>query len=150
MRQLTGVSEIEAALGEELGLGSWHDIYQSEIDAFAAVTHDHQWIHVDAARALTGPYGSTIAHGYLTLSLIPLLVSDAYVFAGFTMKVNYGLERVRFPAPVRAGSRIRARAALTSVELTPEGLRVIVRNTVEIEGSSAPGCVADTVSLLIS
>lgn len=150
MRQLTGVSEIEAALGEELGLGSWHDIHQSEIDAFAAVTRDHQWIHVDAKQAAAGPYGGTIAHGYLTLSLIPLLVSDAYVFSGFTMKVNYGLERVRFPAPVRVGSRIRARAALTSVEVTPGGLRAIVRNTVEIEGLSTPGCVADTVSLLIS
>ena len=150
MRQLTGISEIEAALGEELGLGSWHDIHQSEIDAFAAVTYDHQWIHVDTARAATGPYGSTIAHGYLTLALIPLLVRDAYVFVGFTMKVNYGLERVRFPAPVRVGSRIRARAALTSVERTPGGLRAVVRNTVEIEGTSTPGCVADTVSLLVS
>jgi acyl dehydratase len=149
MRRIEGASAVEQALGEELGLGSWHRVTQESIDAFAEVTGDHQWIHVDPERAATGPYGGTILHGYFTLALLPLLVSDAFEFAGFTMKVNYGLDRVRFPGPVRADSRIRARAVLTEVENGARGTRVVVRNTVEVDGADTPGCIADTVSLLI-
>jgi acyl dehydratase len=150
MRTLAGVIAVHAALGEELGVGSWYPVTQTAVGEFADVTGDHQWIHLDTERAATGPYGGTIAHGYFTLSLLPLLAMDAYEFAGFKMKVNYGLDRVRFPAPVLIGSRIRMRAQLTSVDPTPTGVRVVVRNTVEIEGKDAPGCVADTVSLLVT
>lgn len=149
MRSLDGVDEISAALGEELGVGSWFTLDQATITAFADATGDHQWVHVDEQRAKAGPYGATIAHGYLTLSLLPRLVEDAFEFTGFSMKVNYGLDRVRFPAPVRVDARIRARARLIEVELTDRGARVVVRNTVEVEGSDIPGCVADAVSLLV-
>lgn len=150
MRRLNGPAEVQQALGEELGVGSWYRVTQSSIDAFADVTGDHQWIHVDVSRAAEGPYGATIAHGYFTLSLLPRLVADAFELTGFAMKVNYGLDRVRFTAPVLVGSRIRARAALAGVEHTARGIRVVVRNTVEIEGADAPACVADTVALLAS
>ncbi|MFJ6078000.1 MaoC family dehydratase [Pseudarthrobacter sp. NPDC092419] len=150
MRTLNGVTGVHAALGKELGVGSWHTVTQTAVRQFADVTGDHQWIHLDTERAAKGPYGGTIAHGYFTLSLLPLLAMDAYAFAGFKMKVNYGLDRVRFPAPVLIGSRIRMRAHLTSVDTTPTGARVVVRNTIEIEGNDAPGCVADTVSLLVT
>lgn len=149
MRRLDGAAEIRRALGEELGTGSWHLVTQSAVTAFADVTGDRQWIHVDTARAAEGPYGATVAHGYFTLSLLPHLVRDAYEFTGFDMKVNYGLDRVRFPAPVRVGSRIRARAVLTEVNETARGTRTVVRNTVEIEDAATPACVADTVALLI-
>lgn len=148
-RTFDGVEAVAAAVGEELGTGSWHPVPQTSVNAFADVTGDHQWIHVDAERAAAGPYGTTIAHGYLTLSMLPLLVSDAYAFAGFDLKVNYGLDRVRFPAPVPVGSQLRARASLEQVERMPRGLRVIVRTTIEIRGTPTPACVADTVSLLI-
>ncbi|WP_232466185.1 MaoC family dehydratase [Diaminobutyricimonas sp. LJ205] len=149
MRRLNGIAELEQAMGEELGVGSWHQVTQPAITAFAEVTGDHQWIHVDTARAAEGPYGTTIAHGYFSLSLLPHLVRDAFEFTGFDMKVNYGLDRVRFPNAVRVDSRIRARAVLTHMEITSRGARVVVRNTVEIEGTDVPACVADTVSLLI-
>jgi acyl dehydratase len=147
---LNGISDVEASLGEELGVGSWYTVTQAVIEAFADASGDHQWIHVDKARAAEGPYGATVAHGYLTLSLLPLLVRDAFEFTGFSMKVNYGLDRVRFPSPVLVDSRIRARAVLAEVEVTARGARVVVRNTVEIDGTDAPGCVADTVSLLVA
>lgn len=150
MRTLNGVMGVRDALGKELGVGSWYTVTQTAVREFADVTGDHQWIHLDTERAAKGPYGGTIAHGYFTLSLLPLLAMDAYAFAGFKMKVNYGLDRVRFPAPVLIGSRIRTRAHLTSVETTRTSARVVVRNTVEIEGKDAPGCVADTVSFLVT
>jgi acyl dehydratase len=149
MRHLYGVPEVRQALGEELGAGSWYRVTQQVISDFADVTGDHQWIHVDEARSADGPYGATIAHGYLTLSLLPHLVSDAFSFDGFAVKVNYGLDRVRFPSPVRVGSRIRARASLSAIDLTDHGVRAVVRNVVEIEGSDTPACVADTVALLV-
>lgn len=150
MRTLSGAGAVHAALGEELGVGSWYTVTQAAVREFADVTGDHQWIHLDTERAAAGPYGGTVAHGYFTLSLLPLLASDAYEFAGFKMKINYGLDRVRFPAPVLTGSRIRLRAQLMSVDSTSTGPRVVVRSTVEIEGKGAPGCVADTVSLLVT
>jgi len=150
MRILEGVTEIRAAVGTDLGTGSWTTVTQPMIDDFAAVTGDRQWIHVDPDRAAAGPFGGTIAHGYLTLALLPLLLSDAFEIAGFRMKVNYGLDRVRLPAPVPVGSRLRAQATLTSVEATGRGERVVVRTTVQIDGTDAPACVADTVSLLVT
>lgn len=146
---LSGLEEVERAVGAELGVGSWRRISQATVDAFADVTGDRQWIHVDVERAAAGPYGGTIAHGYLTLSLLPALLTDAYELSGFAMKVNYGLDRVRFPAPVPVGSRVRARASLVSYEATPRGARIVIRATVEVEGREAPACVADTVTLLV-
>jgi acyl dehydratase len=149
MRTFGGIDEVQQTVGSELGTGSWYTVTQEAITAFADVTGDHQWIHVDEERATDGPYGATIAHGYFTLSLLPRLIADAFEFSGFGMKVNYGLDRVRFPAPVRVGSRIRATAQLVAAEPASRGIRVVVRNTVEIEGEAVPGCVADTVALLI-
>jgi acyl dehydratase len=149
VRKVNGAEEVEAAVGTELGVGSWHTVTQEAVNAFADVSGDHQWIHVDQNRAAKGPFGKTIAHGYFTLSLLPVLTSDAYVFSGFAMKVNYGLDRVRFPSPVPVGSRIRARSFLTGMQPAARGISVVVRTTVEIEGMDSPGCVADTVSLLV-
>lgn len=134
--------------GIELGPTSWHEITQARIDAFAAGTHDPQWIHVDPERAAAGPFGTTIAHGFLTLSLcVPMLYellppSDA-------MMINYGLNRVRFPTPVPSGSRVRGRFRVASVETTPQGERAVVEATVECEGDDKPACVAELVLLLV-
>lgn len=133
----------------ELGVSPWTVIDQALIDRFAADTRDEQWMHVDPVRAADGPYGGTIAHGYLVLSLLPWLTSTTYRVDDVSARVNYGLERVRFPAPVRAGQRIRLRARLDSVEPMSTGVRIVVRNTVEIDGSDRPACVAETVTLLL-
>jgi acyl dehydratase len=137
-------------VGCELGTGSWHTITQEAIDAFAQATDDRQWIHTDPEKAKTGPYGATIAHGYLTLSLLPALTADAYSIADVGSRVNYGLDRVRFPTPVISGSRIRNQATLLSVEVLRNGVRAVIRNRVELEGSASLACVADTVTLFVS
>lgn len=149
VRILTGVDEIVAAVGEELGVSEFVVVDQKRIDTFADATGDHQWIHVDVDRANAGPYGAPIAHGFLTLSMLPQLAETTYRFDGFAMKVNYGLDRVRFPHPVPAGSRVRLRATLSSVEQTPRGLKTVVHGVVEIENTHAAVCVADTISLLV-
>ena len=135
-------------MGQVLGTGDWLDVTQTRIDAFADATDDHQWLHSDAERAAAGPYGAPIAHGYLVLSLLPALAATAYQVEGTTARINYGLETVRFPSPVRAGSRLRVTSTLKSVAQVPAGARAVVGNTVEIEGGEKPACVADTVSLL--
>ena len=144
-----GAPAFAAAAGRDLGHGPWFTMTQQRIDDFADVTEDRQWIHVDAARAAASDLGSTLAHGYLTLSLVPRPSSDIFVFAGIGRAVNYGLERVRFPAPVRPGDRIRARAAV--VEATPSNGGVLgrVRYTIEIEGSERPACVAEALMLVL-
>lgn len=147
MKIYNGADELEASVGEELGPTEWLTIDQDRVNGFADVTEDHQWIHVDAERAAAGPFGGTIAHGFLTLSLLPHLTSALRGVAGVRMGVNYGLNKVRFPAPVRVGSRIRARAETVSAERTPDGaVQVVNRVTIEIEGGSKPACVADMVS----
>jgi acyl dehydratase len=148
-RTLTGVEAIKAAVGEQIGLSDWMLIDQQRVNTFADATGDHQWIHIDAERARSGPFGATVAHGFLTLSLLAGLSQRAYDFAGFSMKINYGLDRVRFVSPVRVGSRLRLRAVLTSAEDTPKGLRVRVHATIELEGSETVACVADSISLLV-
>ena len=145
-----GISGFAEVLGKHLGYSEWHTVTQAQIDQFADATGDHQWIHVDARRASTGPYGSTIAHGYLTLSLIPLLVKQIYAVSGLDMQVNYGLDKLRFPSAVRVDSRIRAGAELINFEVTGNRGRATVRVTVEIEGSDRPACVADTVAVMVS
>ncbi|KOX23213.1 dehydratase [Saccharothrix sp. NRRL B-16348] len=149
MRVFADLEELAAAKGEHLGHGEWHEITQAEINLFADATGDHQWIHVDLEKAAAGPFGAPVAHGYLTLSLIPLLVRDIYTVQGLAMGVNYGLNKVRFPSPVTVGSRVRAGAELAEITDVAQGKQAVVKVTVEIEGNPKPGCVAETVVLLV-
>jgi acyl dehydratase len=149
MRTFATLDEFVAAKGEELGRSAWHEITQEQVSAFADATGDHQWIHVDTERAAAGPFGTTIAHGYLTVSLLPVLMSEIFVIQNLKMGVNHGLDRVRFPAPVPVGSQIRAAATLTDVNQTHLGSLAHVRMRVEIEGQSRAACVASTRMLFI-
>ncbi|MFF1733050.1 MaoC family dehydratase [Streptomyces sp. NPDC058247] len=137
---------LAAAAGTHVGTGEWLSVDQQRIDRFADATGDHQWIHVDPERAASGPFGATIAHGYLTLSLLPTLVKQVYRTEGVTMAVNYGLNKVRFIKPVRVGSKIRASVDIVSAEPVPGGYQVVSRVTVEIDGAEKPACVAETVA----
>jgi len=140
------VEDLKAAVGTVVGHSDWVTVDQERINTFADATGDHQWIHIDPERAASGPYGTTIAHGYLTLSLIPMLSADVVKVQGARMGVNYGLNKVRFPAPVPAGSKVRATFELLSVEDVEGGVQVVSRVTVEREGGDKPVCVAETVS----
>lgn len=144
-----GIADFEAHVGEHLGFSGWRQVTQKEIDLFAEATGDHQWIHVDPEKAAAGPYGKTIAHGYLTLSLVPILVQQIYRVTGLAMQVNYGSDKLRFPAPVPVGSRIRAGAELVRVDRHDKGGRATVRVTVEVEGSDRPACVVDTIAAMV-
>lgn len=139
--------DLMGAVGKHLGHSDWLTMEQSRIDQFADATEDHQWIHVDAERAAKGPFGATIAHGYLTLSLVSHFVTQIMEVRGFEFAVNYGTDKVRFPAPVRVGSRIRGGAEVVSVDEAKGGILSVVRVTVEVEGEDRPACIADTVSL---
>ena len=152
MRHLTH-DRLPELVGQELVVTDWLDITQQRIDTFADATDDHQWIHVDAERAKSGPFGATIAHGYLTLSLVAGFSQRNLSIDDESMSINYGLNKVRFPSPVRVGSRVRARFALqscTSVADGPggrPGLQLVMRVTIEIDGSDKPACVAEAVRL---
>jgi acyl dehydratase len=147
MKVIGSIDEAEQALGEELGVGEWRLIDQQIIDAFADVTDDHQWIHVDAERAkVESPYGATIAHGFLTLSLIPTLSADNYRIVNSKMRLNYGLNKVRFLAAVTANSRIRARSVLAEVaKVDDTTVNLTMRHTVELDGSQKPAAVVDVI-----
>ncbi len=134
------------AVGKHLGHSDWLEITQERIDQFAEATGDHQWIHVDPERAKSGPFGKCIAHGYLTQSLVNLFLPQIIEVRGISMGVNYGADKVRFPAPVPVGSRVRGSAELLKAEPVKGGIQSTVRVTVEIEGSERPGCVIDTIS----
>jgi acyl dehydratase len=149
MRVFAGLAELEAAKGEHLGTSDWHTVTQEQIDAFAEATGDHQWIHVDTEQAAKGPFGTTIAHGYLTLSLLPVLTKDIYRVDGLTMGINYGSNKIRFPSVVKVGSRIRAGVELVDVLEAKLGRQVVNRVTVEIEGQAKPAMVAETLVLLV-
>ncbi|MFQ5698934.1 MAG: MaoC family dehydratase [Myxococcota bacterium] len=139
--------DLTRAVGRHLGYSDWLEITQERIDQFADATGDHQWIHVDPERAARGPFGRTIAHGYLTQSLVNLFLPQIVEVRGISMGVNYGADRLRFPAPVSVGSRIRASAELLEADELPDGgVQAKIRVTVEIEGSDRPGCVIDTIS----
>ena len=140
------LESLQQRVGDELAVSDWVTIDQARIDQFAQATGDHQWIHVDRERAARGPFGTTIAHGYLTLSLIPHLAEQALCFDDVRMSINYGLNRVRFPAPVRVGSRLRGRFKLLAYEPLEGGVQLTVEATVEMEGSNKPACVAESVS----
>lgn len=140
------VDDLKAAVGTHLGYGDWLRVDQERIDGFAEATGDDQWIHVDPQRAAAGPFGTTIAHGYLTLSLLPVLARGLATVDEARMSVNYGLNTVRFPSPVPVGSRVRAGVELLSVDDVPGGVQVTSRVTIEREGASKPACVAETVT----
>lgn len=149
MKVFHGVAELERAVGTHLGYSEWHTVDQAQIDSFADATGDYQWIHVDPAKAAQGPFGTTIAHGYLTLSLVPMLVWQVYTVEGVSMSVNYGANKLRFPDPVPVGSAIRAGVELVSVTPGGAGYHVVARVTIERQGGHKPACVIDTVSLLV-
>jgi acyl dehydratase len=146
MRTITGLDELRNAEGEVLGTSEWHEVTQDDVDTFADVTGDHQWIHVDPERARQTPFGGTIAHGYYTLSLAPRLSDQILRLDGFAFGLNYGLNKVRFPAPVPVGSRMRMTCKLAKLEDIPGGAQVTFENTFEVEGGDKPVCVAESLA----
>jgi acyl dehydratase len=145
MKTITGLDELRDAQGETLGTSDWHEVTQEAIDAFADVTGDHQWIHVDRERAKETPFGGTIAHGYYTLALAPMLTAQVMALDGFAMVINYGANRVRFPAPVPVGSRVRVTVKVADLEDSPGGAQITLELTFEVEGGEKPVCVAQTL-----
>ena len=139
-------ADLLESVGQHLGYSDWLEIDQQRIDLFADATGDHQWIHVDPERAAEGPFGKTIAHGYLTLSLANLFLPQVMEVRNTSMGVNYGCEKVRFPAAVPVGSKIRGGGEVISAEEVKGGVQVVVRMTIEIEGSDRPACIIDTIS----
>lgn len=146
MITLTGLDEVKQRVGDELGVSDWHEVTQEAIDAFAEVTGDDQWIHVDPERAAQTPFGGTIAHGYYTLSLGPMFSYRMFTIEGFAFGLNYGLNRVRFPAPLPVGDSVRMRAVLASVEEIAGGAQITVELTFERAGGDKPVCVAESLS----
>ena len=143
---ITNAGQFQALVGQELGVSDWLLMTQERVDQFAEATGDHQWIHVDPMRAKDGPFGACIAHGYLSLALAGSYFLERILQVDCLMGVNYGSDRLRFPAPVRVGSRIRGRGVLVSADPVAGAVQAVVRVTVEIEGSDRPGCVVDTIS----
>lgn len=145
MQKFTGLSELVAAEGAELGPTDWLEITQDRVDLFADATEDHQWIHVDPERAASGPFGGTIAHGLLTLSLLPYFTHQLYTVDNIAMAINYGYNKVRFITPVRVGARLRARAVIASVAQLDNAVQATLNTTVEIEGAEKPAAVAESI-----
>jgi acyl dehydratase len=145
MLTITGIDDLKARVGQELGVSAWLDVTQDKINAFADDTGDHQWIHVDTERAAQTPFGGTIAHGLYTLSLGPQFTYSLFAVEGFAFGLNYGYGRVRFPAPLPVGSRVRMRATLASVDDVPGGVHMVVTQTFEREGAEKPVCVAESL-----
>jgi acyl dehydratase len=145
MLTLSGIDEVRAHVGKELGVSQWHEVTQDAINQFAEVTGDHQWIHVDVERAKETPFGGTIAHGYYTLALAPMFSYELFTFEGFAFALNYGVNKVRFPAPLPVGSKVRMRAELAEVQDIPGGIQVQTTLTFEREGGEKPVCVAETL-----
>jgi len=144
--QTYSIDDLPQLVGHSLGTSDWTAVDQPRIDAFAQTTGDHQWIHVDVKRASAGPFGGTVAHGYLTLSLIPWMAASAFALRDSRMGVNYGLNRVRFPSPVPAGSRLRGHFKLLACEPIEGGVQLTLEATIEREGSTKPACVAQLVA----
>jgi acyl dehydratase len=146
MKHYDTLASLQALVGQDIGTSDWVTISQARIDQFAEATGDHQWIHTDPVRAAAGPFGTTVAHGFLTLSLVPLLFDSGFAIADVKMGVNYGLNRVRFTAPVPAGGRVRGQFKLLGYEPLSGGAQLTVQVTIELDGSAKPACVAETVS----
>ena len=145
MQTYKTAAELAARVGQEVGLSDWVTVTQERIDLFARATGDHQWIHLDAERAAKGPFGTTIAHGFLTLALLPELAASAFAVEDTAMGVNYGLNRVRFPSPVPSGSRVRGRFKLLRVEPIDGGRQFTLEVTMEREGGDKPVCIAESI-----
>jgi acyl dehydratase len=143
--RVNGVEGLKAVVGQHIGYSDWHEVTQHQIDLFADATGDHQWIHVDPERAKAGPFGTTIAHGYLTLALGPYVLPTMWEVEGFAMGVNYGCEKVRFPSPVPVGSKVRCGATVDAVDEIQGGASVTLTFTIEVEGAPKPSCVAQVV-----
>ncbi|MFB9838265.1 MaoC family dehydratase [Actinoallomurus acaciae] len=150
MRSFGSLAEFAAAKGGHLGHSAWREVTQEQVGMFADATDDHQWIHVDPERAAESPFGGTIAHGYLTLSLVTAFMAEIFSIEGLTMAVNVGLNKVRFHAPVRVGCRVRGGAELIDLKNSPAGKLSTVRVTVEAEGQKRAACVAETLSLYVA
>ena len=150
MRTFASIDDFCSEVGKHLGDSPWETIDQQRIDMFAEATGDHQWIHVDPVRAAEGPFGTTIAHGFLTLSIVPVLLSQTFAVDGLTAYVNYGTDRIRFLRPVPVGSRIQARATLAAVEPTALGRRATITVEVRLDDGGRPACIADLITLLIA
>jgi acyl dehydratase len=146
MRTITGLDELHKAEGDVLGTSEWHEVTQADIDTFADVTGDHQWIHVDPERARETPFGGTIAHGYYTVALAPRFADEIMRLDGFAFALNYGLNKVRFPAPLPVGARVRMTCKLAKLEDIPGGAQVTFENTFEVEGGDKPVCVAESLA----
>jgi acyl dehydratase len=144
-RTINGADELKSLIGQHLGTSDWVEIDQERVNLFAEATGDHQWIHVDPELAKDGPFGGTIAHGYLTMSLGPVLLPQVVTVTGFSMGLNYGLNKVRFPSPVPVGSKLRLSAELLDVEDVPGGVQSTYRLTFEVEGQAKPVCVAEPI-----
>jgi acyl dehydratase len=146
MLTVNGIDDLKTRVGDELGVSEWHEVSQPDIDAFADVTGDDQWIHVDPERAKETPFGGTIAHGYYTLSLAPKFSYELFKLDGVAFGLNYGLNKVRFPAPLPVGSKVRMRMELQSVDDIPGGAQITMKLTFEREGGDKPVCVAESLS----
>ena len=146
MREFASLDEFTAAVGEHLGYSEWQPITQDRVNLFADATDDHQWIHIDAEKAAAGPFGTTIAHGFLTLSMLSAFGPQIYKVNGIKMGINYGLNKVRFPQPVKVGDKVRAGAELVEVTDIPGGKQAVSRWTVEIDGAAKTACVAEWVT----
>lgn len=144
------IEDVEAALGQSLGPTDWLQLDQEHVDAFADLTGDHQWIHVDVMRAASGPFGGTIVHGYFTLALVPHFAKSLVSYEMEGARLNYGLSKVRFPAPTVVGTRLRCTATITDVSVAPRGHLITTRYVMQGDGSAKPACVADTLVLQLS
>jgi acyl dehydratase len=142
---IDGIGGLKELVGEHLGYSEWHEVTQEQVNLFADATGDHQWIHVDIERAKAGPFGAPIAHGYLTLSLVPVLLPEIMAVNGTSLTINYGLNKLRFPAPVPVGSKVRAGATLAQFDEVTGGAQITLAVTFEVEGSTKPVCVAEVV-----
>ena len=145
MKVFPRLADLQELTGQSLGLSDWILVEQARIDAFAAATEDHQWIHTDPVRASGGPFGTTVGHGFLTLSLLPAFIGSAFALGDVCLMINYGLNRVRFTAPVPVGSRLRAQFSLLAWEALKEGVQLTVEATVEREGATKPVCIAESL-----
>jgi len=149
MQVFNELDEVRTVVGTSLGTSDWHQITQEQVNLFADATGDHQWIHVDPERAAAGPFGAPIAHGFLTLSIIPMLMWQVFRVEGVRMMINYGLNKVRFPSAAPVGCRVRASVRVVSVTDTAHGAQVVMSVDVEREGSDKPVCVAETITLIV-
>ena len=150
MLTVNGIDDLKGRVGDELGVSDWHEVTQADIDTFAEVTGDDQWIHIDPERAKETPFGGTIAHGYYTLALAPKFSYELFKLDGVAFGLNYGLNKLRFPAPLPVGSRVRMRMELLAVDDIPGGAQITMKLTFERDGGDKPVCVAESLSRVFS